>query len=147
LLVAGGAGIISAIVHPKQPGLAWSLISAAITIIAGLLLAGLPLRGALSLTFVLAVYLFAEGIASFAYAWSHRDHLPRGWGWMILNGVVDIIMGAVVVWVLPLVVAALWLLGLFIGIDFIIGGLSLIRMGAAARHQLPVTAPQQSVQG
>jgi uncharacterized membrane protein HdeD (DUF308 family) len=141
-LVAGAAGVISAISHPKQPGLAWSLISAAITIIAGLLLAGGPVRGALSLTFVLAVYLFAEGIASFAYAWSHRDHLPHGWGWMLLNGVIDIIMGAVVVWVLPFFVAALWVLGLFIGIDFIVGGFSLIRMGAAARHQLPVSTPK-----
>ena len=103
---------------------------------------GGPVRGALSLTFVLAVYLFAEGIASFAYAWSHRDHLPHGWGWMVLNGVIDIIMGAVVLWVLPFVVAAIWILGLFIGIDFILGGLSLIRMGTAARHQLAVAVPR-----
>jgi uncharacterized membrane protein HdeD (DUF308 family) len=135
LLVSGIIGGARSLFHPKAPGFGWALLSAAISIIAGLLLIILPLGGALSLTLVLAVYLLVEGIASIAYAWSHRDHLPHGWGWMVFNGVLDLIMAAIAVWVLTSLFAALWLLGLFIGVDLIFGGISLIRMGRAARIQ------------
>lgn len=135
LLVSGAIGAARSLFHPHAPGLGWALLSAAISIIAGLLLIGGPVRGALSLTFVLAVYLFVEGIASIAYAWTHRSHLPHGWGWMVLNGVIDLIMAAIVVWVLPFIFAALWVLGLFIGIDLIVGGIALIRMGTVGQSQ------------
>jgi uncharacterized membrane protein HdeD (DUF308 family) len=104
--------------------------------------AGGPVRGMPSLTFALTVELFVEGIVLLAYGWGHRDHVPHVWDWMPLNGIIDIIMGAVVVWVLSFFVAAVWVLRLFIGIDFIMGGFPPIRMGAAARHQLPVSAPR-----
>ncbi len=140
LIIAGITGAGRSLIHPKTPGLGWALLSAAISIIAGLLLIVLPIPGALVLTIVLAVYLVVEGIASIAYAWSHRGHLPHGWGWMVFNGVVDLIMAAVIVWVVPFLFAALWLLGLVIGIDFIIGGFSLMRMGTAAKMQPPAAA-------
>lgn len=140
LLIAGGVGAVHALAKPRAPGFGWSLLSAAITIIAGLLLAGWPVHGAFSLTIVLAAYLFAEGIASIGYAWTHRHHIDRGWAWMLFNGIVDLIMAAVIIWVLPFVFAALWILGLFIGIDLIFGGVSLVRMGISARNQLPGAA-------
>ena len=151
LLIAGAAGGVHALSKPRAPGFGWALISSVITIVAGLLMVGWPVRGAFSLTFILALYLFAEGIASIAYAVKDRDHIDRGWAWMVFNGIIDLIMGAVVAWVLPFVFAALWILGLFIAIDLVIGGVSLIRMGTAARaHLLPATGAQSrvpSVQG
>lgn len=141
LLIAGGAGAVHAFAKPSAPGFGWALLSAAITIIAGLLLVGWPVRGAFSLTIVLAAYLFAEGIASIGYAWVHRHHIDRGWAWMLFNGIIDLIMTAVIVWVLPIVFVALWVLGLFIGIDLIFGGVSLVRMGTSARGVLPAAAP------
>jgi len=140
LLIAGGAGAVHALAKPRAPGFGWALLSALITIIAGLLLIGWPVAGAFSLTIVLAAYLFAEGVASIGYAWMHRDHIDRGWAWMLFNGIVDWIMAAVIIWVLPTVFVALWALGLFIGIDLIFGGVSLARMGTSARGRLPAVA-------
>lgn len=141
LLIAGGAGAVHALAKPRAPGFGWALLSAVITIIAGLLLIGWPVAGALSLTIVLAVYLFAEGLASIGYAWTHRNHIERGWAWMLFNGIVDWIMAAVIIWVLPTLFVALWVLGLFIGIDLIFGGVSLVRIGTSARGRPPAVAP------
>ena len=143
LLTAGAAGAVHALAKPRAPGFGWAVLSAVITIVAGLLMVGWPVRGAFSLTFILAVYLFAEGIASMAYAWKHRDHIDRGWAWMVFNGVIDIVMAIVVAWVLPFVFAALWVLGLCIGIDLMVGGVSLVRMGTSAKDQLPASSRNQ----
>ena len=67
-----------------------------------------------------------------AFALSHRGHMARGWRWLFVNGIIDLIMAGIIVWLLPL--AALWALGLIIGIDFIFGGASLAGMAVAARR-------------
>jgi uncharacterized membrane protein HdeD (DUF308 family) len=143
LLVAGAAGAVHALAKPRAPGFGWSLLSAVITIVAGLLLVGFPIHGAFSLTFILAAYLFVEGIASIGYAIKHHEHIDRGWAWMVFNGILDFIMAVVIAWVLPFVFAALWVLGLFISIDLIVGGISLLRMGTAAHDQIPATSTTQ----
>ena len=130
-LIGGVVGGATALSRPKAPGFWWALLSAVITIIAGLLLIGWPFTGVLSLTVVLAAYLFIDGIASMAFALSHRGHMTRGWPWLFVNGIVDLIMAGIIIWLLP--VAAFWALGIIIGVDFIFGGSSLVGMAMAAR--------------
>jgi len=87
--------------------------------------------GAVSLTVVLAAYLVAEGIASMLFAYEHRRQLPARWGWLFFNGIIDLFLAGIIIWLLPF--AAVWGLGIIIGIDFIFGGASLIGMAFAAR--------------
>ncbi len=130
-LVGGVVGAVTTLMRRHGPGFWWSLISAAITIVAGLYLVGWPFAGAVSLTVVLAVYLVAEGIASMLFAYDHRHQMPARWGWLFLNGVIDLFLAGIILWLLPF--AAIWALGIIIGIDFIFGGASLIGMAFAAR--------------
>ena len=130
-LIGGIAGGATALSRPKAPGFWWAILSAVVTIIAGLLLIGWPFTGVLSLTVVLAAYLFIDGIASIAFALSHRGHMTRGWPWLFVNGIVDLVMAGIIIWLLP--VAAFWALGIIIGVDFIFGGSSLIGMAMAAK--------------
>lgn len=130
-LIGGVVGGVTALARPGAPGFWWALLSSVITIIAGVLLLGWPVSGVISLTVVLAAYLFIDGIASMAFALSHRGHMAYGWGWLFCNGIIDLIMAGVIIWLLP--VAAFWALGLIIGIDFVFGGSSLIGMAFAAR--------------
>ncbi len=132
-LIGGVVGGLTALSRPKAPGFWWAILSAIITIIAGFLLIGWPVGGVLSLTVVLAAYLVIDGFASMAFALSHRGHMSRGWPWLVVNGIVDLAMAGIILWLLPL--AALWALGLIIGIDFIFGGSSLIGMAIAAKAQ------------
>jgi uncharacterized membrane protein HdeD (DUF308 family) len=57
--------------------------------------------------------------------------MTRGWPWLFVNGIVDLIMAGIIIWLLP--VAAFWALGIIIGVDFIFGGSSLIGMAVAAK--------------
>jgi uncharacterized membrane protein HdeD (DUF308 family) len=131
-LIGGVVGGATALSRPRAPGFWWALLSSIVTIVAGLLLIGWPLSGVVSLTVVLAAYLFIEGIASMAFALSHRGHMTRGWGWLFVNGIIDLLMAGIIMWLLPL--AAFWVLGLMIGIDFIFGGSSLVGMAFAAKQ-------------
>ena len=131
-LIGGVVGAVTTLTARRAPGFWWSLLSAAITIIAGLLLIGWPLGGAISLTVVLAAFLIADGIATMLFAYEHRRHLSGRWGWLFLNGMIDLLLAAIIIWLLPL--AAVWVLGLIIGIDFIFGGASLAGMAVAAHR-------------
>ena len=130
-LLGGIVGAVTTLMGRHVPGFWWSLVSAVITIVAGLYLVGWPFAGAVSLTVVLAAYLVAEGIASMLFAYEHRGQLSSRWGWLFLNGVIDLFLAGIIIWLLPL--AAVWALGVIIGIDFIFGGASLIGMALAAR--------------
>jgi uncharacterized membrane protein HdeD (DUF308 family) len=132
-LIGGIVGGITALARPKAPGFWWALLSSIVTLIAGLLLIGWPFTGVISLTAVLAAFLLVDGIASMAFALSHRGHLTRGWGWLFVNGIIDLVMAGIIIWLLP--VAAFWALGLIIGIDFIFGGSSLVGMAVAAKSK------------
>ena len=131
-LIGGAVGAATTLMHRNAPGFWWALVSAIVTLIAGFVLVAWPLGGVISLTMVLAAYLVADGVASMLFAYEHRGQLQGRWGWLFFNGVVDLFMAGIIVWLLP--GAAFWVLGLILGIDFVFGGTSLIAMALAARH-------------
>ncbi len=131
-LIGGIVGAVTTLMGRHAPGFWWSLLSAIITIVAGLYLVGWPFAGAVSLTVVLAAYLVAEGIASMLFAYEHRGQWAGRWVWLFVNGIIDLFLAGIIIWLLPF--AAVWALGLIIGIDFIFGGSSLIGMALAARN-------------
>ena len=55
----------------------------------------------------------------------------EGWGWVLLNGVVSVILGAGIWREWPL--SGLWVIGLFVGIEMLFGGLSWVMLGLAVR--------------
>ena len=131
-LISGAVGLVTTFWMRHAPGFWWSLLSALIAIAAGLALLGWPLTGALSLTLVLTAFFIVEGIASIMYAIEHRNQLTGRWGWMLLSGVIDLILAAIIIAGLP--GTAAWALGLLVGINMLFGGVAMIGMALAARH-------------
>jgi len=131
LLLSGIVGLVTTFRARQAPGFWWSLLSAVIGIIAGVLLLGWPLLGTLSLTAVLIAFLLAEGAVSILYALEHRNALSGRWGWMLTSGIIDVVLGVVLLIGLP--GTALWALGLLLGINLIFGGWALIFMALHAR--------------
>ncbi len=131
-LISGAVGLVTTFWMRHAPGFWWSLLSAVIAIFAGLLLLGWPVTGALSLTLVLTAFFIVEGIASIMYAIEHRNQLSGRWGWMLLSGIVDLILAAIIIAGLP--GTAAWALGLLVGINMLFGGAAMIGMALAARH-------------
>lgn len=130
-LFGGAMGLVATFMGARAPGFLWSLVSAVIALLAGLILLWNPLQGLLTLTYVLIAYFVIDGVFTIALAIEHRRQLTGRWEWMVVNGVVDLILAALVVAGLP--ASAGWALGLLVGIDLLFGGFSLIAIAFSAR--------------
>jgi uncharacterized membrane protein HdeD (DUF308 family) len=132
LFLAGGIiGLVSTFGARQAPGFAWALLSAVVAVIAGGVLLWNPVEGLVTLTYVLIAFFIVDGILIIALAISHRRALSGRWEWMMVNGIIDLVLAAVIISGLP--GALLWALGLLVGIDLVFGGASLIAMALAAR--------------
>jgi len=131
LLLSGIVGLIATFRMRRAPRLWWSLLSAILGIAAGIVLLAWPLSGVVSLTLILTVFFVIEGVASIFYALEHRRELSGRWGLMLLSGVVDLVLAAIIFLGLP--GTAAWALGLLLGINMVFGGSAIIAMALAAR--------------
>lgn len=137
LLISGAVGLFSTFKMHPAPGFWWSLISAILAIVVGVLLIGWPVRGAVSLTLLLIIFFLIEGTASIMFAVEYRRNLPARWGWMVASGVVDLILAALIFAQFPS--SAAWAIGLLLGINMVFGGTTLIILALDARKLLPPT--------
>ena len=135
LLVSGIVGLIATLRMRSAPGFWWSLASAVIGIVAGVVLLAWPLSGALSLTLILTVFLVLEGVVSILYALEHKRELSGRWGMMLFSGVVDLFLAGIIFAGLP--GTAAWAIGLLVGINLVFGGSALIAMALHARNIAP----------
>jgi uncharacterized membrane protein HdeD (DUF308 family) len=130
-LIAGIMGFVATLRARQAPGFAWSLLSAVVAVIAGGVLLWNPLQGLITLTFVLTAFFIVDGILIIILAIAHRRELTGKWEWMMVNGVVDLILAAIILSGLP--GTLVWVLGLLVGIDMLFGGGTLIAMALEAR--------------
>ncbi len=131
-LISGIGGLVASYWAREMPGFWWSLISAALAVLAGGILLARPAQGVLTLTIVVGAYFLAEGVTTIMYALQHRRELSERWSWMLVAGAMDIVIAALVIAGLP--GSAEWAIGLLIGINLLFGGTSLIAMALAARE-------------
>src|SRR6201994_2125384 len=132
LLVSGVFGLIATYWARNLPGFWWSLISAALAVLAGGILLARPMQGVLTLTIVVGAYFLAEGVATIMYALEHRRELSARWSWVLIAGLMDIVIAFLIITGLP--GSAEWAIGLLVGINLVIGGASLVGMALAARN-------------
>jgi uncharacterized membrane protein HdeD (DUF308 family) len=131
-LVTGIAGLVISFWARAMPGYWWSLISAALAVLAGGILLARPMQGVLTLTIVLGAYFLAEGVATIMYALEHRKELSGRWSWLLVAGLMDIVIAFFIIAGLP--GSAEWAIGLLVGINLLFGGATLIGMALAARN-------------
>jgi uncharacterized membrane protein HdeD (DUF308 family) len=132
--VGGIFRTMSVLRHRGMPGFAWSLLTAVLAIVLGLVLLLRPIAGVLTLTIALVVFFVVEGVAAILLAVEHRQHLPS-WGWVLLSGLVDLLLAYLIWDGWPS--SAGWAIGLLVGINMVFVGLSLIMTALAARTMAP----------
>jgi uncharacterized membrane protein HdeD (DUF308 family) len=108
----------------------WRLFLAAVTALAGLSLLLFPLTGTITITFVLVVWLFISGGTRIGAWWSIR-HAEGTWP-LGANGLASVVLGALIWASLPS--SAAWAIGLLVGIELVLYGMTLIVAGAAGRR-------------
>jgi uncharacterized membrane protein HdeD (DUF308 family) len=138
-LISGIAGLITTFMARGAPGFWWSLVSAMLGIAAGVVLLLWPLSGIVTLTLILIAFFIIEGVASIMYALEHRKEIGGRWAWMLLSGIIDLILAALIWAGLPSTAA--WAIGLLVGINMLFGGAALIAMALHARSSGPTSAP------
>ena len=82
-----------------------------------------------TLTLVLAIYFFVDGI--FEIIWAFRLRPIKGWGWTLFSGVVALALGIMIWRQFP--VSGMWAVGTLAGIHMIFGGSSVFSVCNATR--------------
>jgi uncharacterized membrane protein HdeD (DUF308 family) len=134
-LVSGVVGLVTTFWARHAPGFWWALVSAVLATAAGIVLLLWPVKGVVSLTLLLIVFFVIEGVASIMYAFEHKKDLSSRWGWMLVSGIIDLVLAAMIYAGLPS--TAEWALGLLVGINMLFGGTSMIAMAMHARSAPP----------
>ena len=135
LLVGGVLSVVHAFLRRRWGCFFLELFAGILYAVVGLMIVGNPAEGALALTLVIAVFLMLGGLFRILTAVTARFH---HWVWVLLNGVISLLLGLMIWRQWP--VSGLWVLGLFIGIDMIFYGWSLIMLALAVRG-LPQPQP------
>ena len=104
------------------------LLSGILYVVVGFMMVANPGVAAVTLTLLIALFLMLGGIFRIVVAlmlqFPHR-------GWLVLHGLINLLLGIAIWRQWPL--SGLWVIGLFIGIDMIFNGWSLVMLGLAAR--------------
>src|SRR5947199_1877654 len=90
ILFAGASHLIFAFHSHSVGGFLWKLLLAVVYCVAGVYLLANPLLGVVSLTLVLAVFLFVEGVVELALYFGIR-RVPNS-GWVLFDGLITRIL-------------------------------------------------------
>ena len=124
-LVSGAIGLATTYWARQAPGLWWSLVSALLAILVGVVLIankphnlygglmGWPFENVGPLRLILVLFFLVEGGASIMFAIEHRRQFSGRWAWMVGSGVIDIFLASILIFDLP--GSSAWTLGLLVG--------------------------------
>jgi uncharacterized membrane protein HdeD (DUF308 family) len=129
LVVAGVFQIVHAFMDRGWGLFALHLLMGVLYVIGGLLLMDEPLQGSLVITIFVAAALIIGGILRIVMGVQHR-HMP-GWPLLLLSGVVSLLVGLLLWWMLPW--SSLVVVGTLIAIELIFHGVSWIQFGLTLR--------------
>jgi uncharacterized membrane protein HdeD (DUF308 family) len=132
MVFAGGAEAIHAFWRKDWGGFFVDLLGGVLYLVVGVLLVVNPQAGAEALTLMIAAFLSVSGAFRVVAALAGR---PPHWGWLLVNGVLGVLLGGLIWGQWPL--SGTWVIGLFVGIEMIFNGWSLVMLALAARN-LPV---------
>lgn len=131
LLFGGIVHVGRALMVSDMPGFGWWLFIGILQVIVGYLFITRPVAGALTLTMLLTIFFALEGIAKISLAFMMRPLV--NWGLVMLSGITAFVF-ALIVWV-SWSESAHWLLGLFLGINMVFMGGTLVKMSLHHKAQ------------
>ena len=99
-------------------------------IVAGIYLLMHPNGSLLALTLLLACFLLVYGIFALLLAFRMRPH--QGWGWVLFDGIITILLGAMIWAHWPL--NSEWVVGTLFGISIFVSGVTRLMMTLALRR-------------
>lgn len=132
-IVAGIAQIVYAFRSRGAGQIIWKLLLGVLYLGAGIIVLSNVFSGAIALTLVLGITIFVQGVIQVILAFEIRP--ARNWGWVLLGGILGIILGIFIWSEWPF--NAIWLLGLWVGINLLSDGIWMITITSAPRSTQP----------
>jgi len=134
LIIGGVMEVIHAFWHKRWAGFFLDLLTGILYVVAGWMMVTNPAESALLLTLIIAMFLVFEGVFRIVAALAAR--YPH-WGWVMFNGIISLILGIMIWRQWPY--SGLWVIGLFVGIEMLLNGWSLVMLSLTGRR-LPAEA-------
>jgi uncharacterized membrane protein HdeD (DUF308 family) len=131
LLAGGMVEIIHSFSARRWSGTLMHVLIGVLNVAVGLMIIDDPGESALVLTKIISIFLIVGGLFRIVAPLIQRFN---GWGWVLLNGVISLLLGVLVYKQWP--ASGLWFIGLYLGIDIIMNGWGYIML-ALALKQLP----------
>ena len=132
LIISGVTHLIFAWKVHTTKRVLWEILLGIVYLFAGIYLIVHPVAGLLTLTLVLAFYLFVEGILELVLAFQLRPH--SGWGWTLFDGIITLILAFMIWRTWPY--STVWAIGTLVGISMLFSGFSRLMLSLAARRVL-----------
>jgi uncharacterized membrane protein HdeD (DUF308 family) len=117
LMAAGITQIVSSFWAGKWSGMLIHMLIGVLYVVVGYMMVDAPIINMVLITKFIAIFLIVSGVFRIISALVVR--FPD-WGWALLNGGVTLLLGIIINRQLP--EAALWVIGLFVGIEMLFNG-------------------------
>ena len=129
LLIAGGIiQVVSSFWAGKWSGMLLHILIGMLYAVVGYMIVDAPGLTMLLLTKFIAIFLIVSGLFRIVSALVVRF---QDWGWVLLNGGVTLLLGVIINRQLP--EAALWVIGLFLGIEMLFNGWAWVMLALGLR--------------
>jgi len=138
-LFVGWAMIVSGVthfvfawnIHAAGPKV-WEFLVGLVYVAAGIYLIVHPLSGLITLTLLLAFYLFFKGIFEIVHFFQIRA--SKGAGWLLFDGVITLLLAWMIWSRWPS--STVWAIGTLVGISMLFSGFSRLMLSLGARRVL-----------
>lgn len=131
LLVGGLVQAAQAILSRHWRSFLLHVLVAVLYVVAGLMVFSNPVATALSVSLLVASFLIVGGIFKILASASIRF---EQWGWTAFSGAVSIVLGSLIFAQWPS--SALWILGVIVGVELFLMGVSLAAVAFASRREI-----------
>jgi uncharacterized membrane protein HdeD (DUF308 family) len=128
LIAAGITQIVSSFWAGKWSGMLIQILIGVLYVVVGYMIVDAPVINMVLITKFIAIFLIVSGAFRIVSALVMRF---QDWGWALLNGGVTLLLGVIINRQLP--EAALWVIGLFIGIEILLNGWAWVMLALGLR--------------
>ena len=108
----------------------WKLLSGAVYVACGVLLAATPVAGVAALTGILGWMVLIQGILQAITAFRLKP--LEGWGWFLFDAVWALLLGAMILAQWPF--SSVWAIGTLVGVSVMMSGISRIFIASKIRQ-------------
>ena len=129
LIFSAGLHLVYAFRGGRASAIMWEILLAIVYGVTGFYLLANPGVGLVTLTFVIAFYLFVEAVLELALSYQMRSE--SGAGWLLFDGIVTLIL-AIMIWS-SWPSSSVWAIGVLVGVSMFFSGITRLALSYSVR--------------